>query len=91
MFILLGSDKKGIQSLRETITGFIKPRKAMNNQSPANVPADPRTNDEKKKDKEAADKKKEEDFKKIRNILWIASSIAGAVIMTWAIIKHWND
>jgi hypothetical protein len=90
-FIFLGSGAQGIQSFKDTFPGFYKPRKAMDNKNPVNVPTDPRTNEEKKKDKEAADKKKEEDFKKIKNILWIASSIAGAVIMTWVIIKHWND
>jgi hypothetical protein len=65
-------------------------RKEVVNKAPA-APADPRSNEQKKKDKEAADKKKEEDFKKLRDYLWVASSIAGAIIMTWVFIKHWND
>jgi hypothetical protein len=71
--------------------GFAVPRrKEVVSKAPA-APADPRSNEQKKKDKEAADKKKEEDFKKLRDFLWVVSSIAGAVIMTWVIIKHWND
>jgi len=49
IFIFLGSDTKGIQSFRETITGFIKATKMVGRQSSENVPADPRTNEEKKK------------------------------------------
>jgi len=47
-FIFLGPGAQGIRSFREPLTGFIKPRKISDNQSPANVPVDPRTPAEKR-------------------------------------------
>jgi hypothetical protein len=86
-FIMFQAAFKPNFFVRDTFPGFYKP-KAKNTEQKKVGASTPSNNPEEEKKKKEEEKKKEEDLKKLIDRLWVASSIAAIIIVTWTIYKH---